>query len=671
MSDINNINNNKISGDASSKEYYNHALNVARKAITLDQKQKKLGTRLLSLFGLRVNPGTNSSDNTLVHGVSSKRDIEKLTTVRDPRTGSFRQIPEKLNGTLGTLFDAYLSDTFETIEMLKEKEERYNELDFMYLNDPFISDIADLMADEAAQIDQQDNIISIDSPSTEQTEAMYTLLDEWGISQKQSRDTMFNLSYYGDALWGLKVTEQGVINTKPLSPRSLKERLEFNPLKTQERLELLRNSWLANNNTRDRKINTLIQAIDADKLKDYSDIFETFLFGYDIAGTVVPPWNAYHFRLNATQSEFFPYGKSNFIRALSPFKQMSSTFILQAMARVMSFPVREMKVKTKAGMTESDIFNKINIVREKYEGQGYGFPDVAADPYSLLQTIWTADDLMTLNVQSTKVEMDFVGDLEILVDRLITASGAPKGYLDQAWGGWGNSALSLTEQHKPFARRVFSLQSAYLEGVADLFRLHFAITGQFDYTEAFQLSMNFPNSEVSDERQKAKTASLGLAEEVMALIQNAMGIKGPLPFEIAKDILINFTFLKDKDIEKWLNFLRKKDIIGTDSGDTDSGESESMGDLFGENGLWLPSYLQSSLKLYEADPGKKEKIINRYLEVRKNLHFKARVKYGLNEGTSNGKHYLLPHKINSSDPLSFMFEVIKKSKQDKVGTLKG
>ena len=666
--------NNKPEKMNSQQEYYQHAINVAKQTISRDHKQKNLGTKLLALFGLRVNPADNLNSDTIVHGVSNKRDIEKLSTVRDPRTGGLKQIPEKMSGSLGQLFDAYLADTFETMEVLKEKEERYNELDFMYLNDPFISDIADLMADEAAQVDQQDNIISIESPSSAQTEAMYTLLDDWGISQKQSRDTMFNLSYYGDALWGLKVNERGVISTKPLSPRSLKERLEFNPLKTQERLELLRNSWMTNSQTRDRKLNTLLQAISDDALKDYSDMFETFLFGYDIAGTVVPPWNAFHFRLNATQSEFFPYGKSNFIRALSPFKQMSSTFILQAMARVMSFPVREMRVKTSKGMTESDIFNKVNTVREKYEGQGYGFPDVAADPYSLLQTIWTADDLMSLSVQSTKIEMDFVGDLEILVDRVITASGAPKGYLDQAWGGWGNSALSLTEQHKPFARRVFTLQSAYLEGLADIFRLHFAITGEYDYTEPFQLSMNFPNSEVSDERQKAKTASLGLAQEIMDLIQGAMGVKGPLPFEIAKDILINFTFLKDKDIEKWLNFLRKKEVIGKDDASGASagpGENEGLGDLFGESGMWVPSYLKSGLKLYEVDSKKKENIINKYLEVRKALHFKARSKYGLTEGISSGRHYLIPTKLSEGNALSLMFKVLEKAKETNKGQLKG
>ncbi len=661
-----------------SKDFYNKALSLARKAQMHQSKGRAFSDRLLGLFGIRVSNRDSSFHTSYAHGISGggNYNIERLKDFRDPRTGQIRSIPEALSGELGKLFNAYVSDTHESNESLREKQDRYNSLDFMYLNDPFISAVADMQADEACQIDQQDNIISIEAPTEEQTKHMYSLLNQWNIDQQRSSDTIFNIGFYGDALWGLKVTDQGIVGAKPVHPRLLRERLEFNPLEVKERLEDLHKSWDSHRH-RDTKLRNLLQAIEAEDIQDFSEMFDTYLFGYDVGGQLLPPWSVYHFRLNPGRSEYWPYGKSNLVRALAPFKQMSSSYILQAMARIMSFPVREMQVKTSPGMNEADHFDRINKVREMYEGQGYDMPDVAADPYSLMTTVWSPEGLMGLNIHESKVELDFVGDIELLTDRVAIASGAPKGYLVQEWGGFGNSGISLTEQHKPFARRVYGLQSAYLEGLSDIFRLHFAITKEYDHTAPFKLSMNFPNSELDDTRAQAKSTSLSLATEVIDTISNTMGVEGQLPYEVIKDILLKMSFVDAKDMEKWMSLIRKRnpdlfaeEAVEEEEGEGDEGD-EDIGDLFAESAL--NNYLRKSLLQEKQRPKEKTRnIIDNYYSLRENLLLHASVKLQLVEGVSNRKHYKISEGKNlANSPLKYVFDVMDETYGKKNGKLQG
>ena len=654
-----------------SKQAYQAAVAAGKEAVKKN-KSRSVGDKLFSFFGIRVAPKTpndnsysSKTQTSMMYGIGNSRDLETLQDFRDPRSGNIRRGPHKMSGELGKLFDAYLSDTYVSTEMLKEKEERYANLDYMYENEPFISQTADTLAEEAAQIDQQEHLISVEASSKEQQEDMYRLLNMWGIDQRKVIDTLFNIGYYGDGLWGLKTSPQGVLGVKPMHPELLKERIEFNPIREKQRLLDLGKSW-ESQKTKDAKINALIDMIQSEDFEDLSDIFDTYLFGFDIGGLLTPPWNAYHFRLNANRSRYFPYGQSSFLKALAPFNQMSSTFVLQALARVMSFPVREMSVATTGTMTEADHFEKLNKVRELYEGQGYEMPDITSDPYSLLSTVWNSEGLMNLKIHSSPVDMDFVGDLEILTDRVAIASGSPKGWLVQEWGGWGNSGVALVEQHKPFARRAYALQSSFQEGLGDIFRLHYAITGDYDPNEPFKLTMNFPSTEMDSERTSIKKESLTLAADVLSSIGDAMGVDGPLPFEVAKDVLIKMAFVADKDIEKWMNIVRKHNPDAYLPEDEEEDITSGDADDFFEN-TDLKNYLKKSVRIYEREvhgPGKAKRIYEQYLKIREGVILKAHIKFHIKEGQAGNRHYTIQGGAPEGyDPLKIMMECVK-AKED-------
>ena len=145
-------------------------------------------------------------------------------------------------------------------------------------------------------------------------------------------------------------------------------------------------------------------------------------------------------------------------------------------------------------------------------------------------------------MHSPNIDINATNDMQMYQDRVAIASGIPKGYLVQEWGGFGNSAISLIEQFKPFARKVFTVQSAILDGLSNLFRLHFAITGEFDCRTDFALSMKFPNEEASDARQSAKQSSLTLTKDVLDTVASLVGaVNAPLAPEVIEDILTKFS----------------------------------------------------------------------------------------------------------------------------------
>jgi len=496
---------------------------------------------LTQLFGFRQNGGK--------HGVEFVK-VDQGSELKIAQAKIGKTFNTKLVGKLESLFDSWLQDTTDTYLILLDRSKRIAELEFALANDPFLSQAADLYADEATQTTIKGNLIEIDCADARQKSRMEDLLSQWGVTQNRLRSTAFNLTAYGDAFWSNAVGPHGVSRIAPLGIHQVKERLEFNPVQVQTDLEL-RKGYI-NTINRSAKMAQLFDTLEDKENSEFADLFDTRLFGFALSDEmVVPPWTITHFRLNVDQSEFFPHGRPVFLKALAPFRQCNATMVLQSLARVMSFPVTVYTVKTAPGMDEALQFDRINQVREEYEAIG----EVGAgnEAFSVNTKIWAPEGLLTLTMHSPNIDINAVADIEMYQDRVAIASGIPKGYLVQEWGGFGNSAISLVEQFKPFARKVFNVQSAILEGLSNLFRLHFAITGEFDYRSEFALSMKFPNEEASDQRQQSKQASLTLSKDVLDTVASLVGaINDPLPPEVIEDILAKFSFLDPDDIKRWM-----------------------------------------------------------------------------------------------------------------------
>jgi hypothetical protein len=545
-------------------------------------------SRLSSLWGWRkVDPSRATTSFEKSSGISVVEVQAGNPAMRqlDAAVGSiFKNLP--LSDRLEKLFEAWLKDSTSGYDDLRDRQKRINELQFTYYNDPFISRVVQLAADEATQLDVQDRLISVESADPRMVERIYALFDQWGITQPRVHGACFDLELMGESFWANKVTANGVEKIIPLQVNQILERLEFNPTKVAEQIRQ-RSGAITTMINRDTKVQMLLQSFEEQgDIQDFAEMFETKLFGYVIDDeTVVPPWSITHFRLNADHSEFYPYGRPHLLAALAPFKQAASTMTLQSLARIMSFPVTLYKVKTQPGMDEALVWEHVNRVREEYDNVGVSPVAGQSEAYSVNTKIWVPDGLMEVEVKESKTDIDFVGDLEMYIDRIAVASGVPKGYLVQEWGGFGNSAISLVEQYKPFARHVYTIQASLLEGIGDLVRLHFAITGEFDYRTPFTLSMRFPAEEMSDEKRTARTASLELATSVMELLSSAMGVEDgePLPDDVVKDIMAKYTFLDPTDVLKWTKqvgdqvLIQKAKAAAEEGAEDASGESDDSG----------------------------------------------------------------------------------------------
>lgn len=489
------------------------------------------------------------------------------------------------NKTLEKLFDSWIQDITEI--SFHDRLSLYSEIDFMAQADPFVSRVINLVADEATQIDMQDHLISVETPDVRMTRRIYELLNRWGVTQSRVRSTIFNIYKYGEAFWGLKVSERGVEKVLPLSVKQVIERLEFNPIQVVEKLNGVNGYY--NLLSKSQVLQRVIDIIsgETEEYDDITNIFETHLFGFVLSDDiVVAPWEILHFRYNFEGTELSPYGRSDLIDVLTPFKLSQSTQALQALARIQSFPVTVYSVNTPQTMDEVSKFEAIERIRQEYDNVGVTPSTSQSEVYSVNTKIWIPKDLLDISVHESKVETDFVGDLEMYQDRVVVATGVPKGYLVQEWGGFGNSAISLVEQFKPFARKVFSIQSVFLESLEHLIRLHFAITGEFDYRTTFTLGMRFPVEEFPSDKIDLKKSSFELAQSVIDTVRLAIGAEEdePLPTAIIQDILTKYTFLTPEDIARWTTKTNIfwKSYTGSNGS---SGTSDSKGDEdFGSEG---------------------------------------------------------------------------------------
>ena len=538
--------------------------------------------RLNSLFGFRTgkNDNKDATDFEKRYGIKLVRvDLNNdAYRVRNAAIGSVFQ-SQSYSKNLEKYFEAYLNETTTSYSDIQDRQRRLNELTYAYYNDCFIFKTCQLCADEATQQDVQDRLISVESPNMAFSERVYQLLNTWGITQNTIHKACLEIQLYGESFWAQKVSPNGIERILPLFPMQITERLEFSPAHMARYLAE-RDGWNAADRSRGTKIGELVDMLSGpdsfNAAENLADMFDTKLFGYELeGGMVAPPWTITHFRLDC--GEFFPYGRPPLLNALSAMKAAHST--LQGLARTMSFPITMYKVKNTEGMLPATAFDLVNTVREQYDNLGVTPSTQGTEVYTVNTKIWIPDGLLDIEVKESKTDYDYIGDLENYQKQVALACGVPIGYIDPNHESWGESGVALKEQLKVFERHIYNIQSAFLQGLGELIRMHFAITGEFDYNTPFVISMRFPAEEETDSKRSAQSASLELSQGIVELIQTVLGLEEgePLPEDVVIDILSKYSFLNPTDVEKWLKVTSfAKKVTSNDDDETGDDEDEEL-----------------------------------------------------------------------------------------------
>jgi hypothetical protein len=132
---------------------------------------------------------------------------------------------------------------------------------------------------------------------------------------------------------------------------------------------------------------------------------------------------------------------------------------------------------------------------------------------------------------------------------------------------------------------VYTIQSAFLEGLGQLIRLHFAITGEFDYNTPFVISMRFPAEDFGEEKMAARTASIDLASSIVEMLQGVLGLEEgeALPEDVVSSILGKYTFLDPTDLTRWIRLSAIQKSAAENAQSEDS-EEEGMDGFEGGGG---------------------------------------------------------------------------------------
>ena len=499
------------------------------------------------------------------------------------------QIPNIESGNLSKhlqgLLDSWLTDTTDTQQELTKRMELIKQIDYAVRTDPYIGQVVKLYADECTQCDLQNQVISIETPDPLMTRRMYELLSTWGVTQNRCHSAIESLAEYGNAFWCNQVSSRGVERIIPLKQHQIKERIEFNPVEVAEKRATKTGTFM-NAVSKNYLLNKMVNGLEAGE--NYCDIFDKKLFGFTMPGVdngqdiILPPWAVTHFRVDG-DGQFSPWGTSPLINTLAPFKQLISTIALQSLARVSSFPITLYNVKTSENTDEARQFSTVNKVRMAYDNIGVSPMVGNSEVYSVNTKLWVPKGLLEVDVKKPEVDVKFTDDMEMYQDRVAVASGLPRAYFEKGWGEYGDSAKSLIEQYKPFGRRAYTIQSAFLDGISDLFRLHFAISGEYDYRVPFTLSMKFPAEEKSKSKLDSQNASVDMANKVVNAVKSAIGAGDDeaLPAEVVRDIMSKYAFLDPGDLQKWTKASKRALINKSALDDVDS--DPSLDDIGGDD----------------------------------------------------------------------------------------
>lgn len=554
----------------------------------------------------------------------------------DQKTGKIK--PVKFSDDMQALYEFWLQDTFENSETLKNRLERYAALSYAYYNNAIFSKAVNLYADESIQSDAQDEIIGVEAKNKKAESYIKDFLEKVKITNENYLwDIAYNLTLFGDSFWvvSLDMSDESVDSIHPIKIMDLKERIEFNALDT-----INRKNELTNYNRhiqKDSKLQALYQMMkDAAEKKDFSQYFKSYLFGFLVGDNLyLPPWGVLHFRMFTSISEFYPYGRPVMINSLAPFRQLQAGKNLMALARAQNFPIKHFEVTVDENMDQGDQWEAVNEAKEEYHNIG-GLTQSGKEQFAIGGEIWTPAGLLSMNNIESRMNLDDIADIELLRDDLIMGTEIPKGYLIVDRASFGTSGQSLLRQHKPFARAVYKIQSAMLRQIAQLVRIQFLITGDFDIDEPFELTMQFPEIEESSDRLRMKNDMLRLAKDVMDNIGDAIGLDRDesLPKEVVKDIFSQLSFLDTEDVKKWIDTTVKE----LEANKEEEPEENSKGFRF--DSVEKPK--RSVEKSVEKPKRPIQEKINRInLNLIKECYFRAKRDGStrLYESASNGKHF--------------------------------
>lgn len=529
---------------------------------------------------------------------------------------------------------------------LRNRLQRYADLDFMVCNCGYIQTAIKLYSNETISPDENGKVINVYAKDKKVESYINDFLFKIGVTRSVLEDTSYNIAKYSDAFWIRSINpEDGIYGITPLDVRQIHDRIEFSAIDELSK-KLNKNNW-QNYSTTGIKFSDVVDALLTKiKTSDYAAMYKRYLFGFSLGAQeeshlILPPWAISHFRRFNTQSEFAPFGRPLLINSLGLFREYKSDLNLLQMARVAKFPKEIYSVVTDPSMSPTERLSAINEARQEYENL-VNFNN-SREEFGIGSSIWVDKDTVEYDVRDNNLNLDDIADVELLKDELITSTLIPKGYLINGDSSW-DSGKALLQQSKLFAREVFTNQTSILTELTDLIKTQFVLLDMFDLDKTeFELSLSFPNSEQTSDAVNVQKDTMDLANATIENLKTALAIDS-IPPEVAKDIFKTYSSIKSSDLDRWFNQIKNSTTLQVKQAD---------------------DFEKADYKIGSTKENKKinEALVRLNEDIFREALFNAKKSMALNEGVIEQRHFVLSYASNSSDTLKF--ELMKEFEPNK------
>jgi len=518
--------------------------------------KKSILNNLFSLFSIKSNENENKIELSKTEEFkkfnSSKelKDIEDSDTIkRWKQWKSMQTDPSKVEG-MDKLYDEMLS---------------------CYFNVGLFSRVVDFTINEINQTDISGEGIIIECNDKDQLKMLKDLKEKLNLDS-YNRGIARDLVLFGNCFVAISLDENGVSGLLILDPKDCNERIEFTGMEVEKELRM--GGSYNSLKSHYQQLDDILNLINDENNDEFDEYFKPHLIGFQFGEKTLPPWRILHFRNDISNSAFSPYGQPYFLRSLFPAKQIQMAMGYQLMARQSRMPLKVYKLRLPVGTNPTTQVEKaLEFINEI---QNSGMNATRKEEDGIGSTIYTIQDLFDFEMITPDIDIGKVDDLEMLMNELLISTGIPRNFVDPNGGnGFGNSAISLREQSKPFNRDIMQCQDVILDQYTQLFKIHLIQKGIEPEKIDFRLSISIPESMTNPEIVDNQNSLIELSSTLIDTLKSKIlgeDSELQLPIELIRDIYKRI-LPYGNDIDKWINTLYK---IKQDSMVSNEEESEGQ-----------------------------------------------------------------------------------------------
>jgi hypothetical protein len=409
------------------------------------------------------------ADTDNIQSFVNRRGIDRYHRVYSSMTGGY--------GAAGGRYEAAAAFQGSRLQLFRD----YDMMD----NDPIISSVMDIYADESTVKDEFGNILTINSKNTQIQEILHNLFYDVLNVEFNLWPWVRNMAKYGDFFLYLDIDpEYGVVNVLPLSVYEtirIEGQDPGNPFSVKFKIG-----------------------------NDFLNLGKTEFDNYEIA----------HFRL-LSDTNFLPYGKAMIEGGRRVWKQLQLMEDAMLIHRIMRAADKRKILVDIGNIPPAEIDTFMNRIIERMKK--IPLVDPATGDYNLRYNMQNITEDFYLPVRGKDsgtditnlpgLQFNAIEDIEYLRNKLMAAFKVPKSFI--GYEEDINGKATLAAQDVRFSRTIERIQRIMVSELTKIAIVHLYVQGFTDEDLIdFELSLTNPSVVYEQEKLNLWKEKIGVAEQI-------------------------------------------------------------------------------------------------------------------------------------------------------------